>query len=297
VGTDKRERQKANRQWRLEEVAKEQRRQKTRRRALQFGIGIPVAIILAFVLVTLLGNDDEGETQSATTVATGTPPGSDGTETTLATATTAAATASTEAPAATVPGTTITGETPCPEADGSSERAIAFESAPPMCIDETKTYTAVVETNHGPFTVELDAAKAPETVNNFVVLSRYHFFDGIVCHRAIPGFVVQCGDPEGTGRGGPGYEFADELPEQGEYQIGSLAMANSGPDTNGSQFFIITGDQGAALPPSYSLFGSVTDGLDTTVVALDALGNADPASGGVPPLGLIQISSVTITES
>jgi peptidylprolyl isomerase/peptidyl-prolyl cis-trans isomerase B (cyclophilin B) len=166
-----------------------------------------------------------------------------------------------------------------------------------MCIDETKSYTAEIETNVGSMTVELDATKAPNTVNNFVVLARYHYFDGIVCHRAIPGFVVQCGDPDGTGTGGPGYEFGDELPGEGEYVIGSLAMANSGPDTNGSQFFIITGDDGVALPADYTLFGQVTEGLDTTVVALDALGNPDPAAGGVPPLGLIQIAGVTITES
>ena len=127
-----------------------------------------------------------------------------------------------------------------------------------------------------------------------MTLARYRYFDGISCHRIIPGFVAQCGDPTGTGTGGPGYEFADELPQAGEYQIGSLAMANAGPDTNGSQFFIITGPQGASLPPDYSLFGMVTEGLDTTLPALDAVGNPD---GGVPPLEEVIIESVTITES
>ena len=148
-----------------------------------------------------------------------------------------------------MPGVAITGETPCPPDDGSAERTITFEQPPPMCIDETKSYTAEIETNVGSMTVELDATKAPNTVNNFVVLARYHYFDGIVCHRAIPGFVVQCGDPDGTGSGGPGYEFGDELPGEGEYVIGSLAMANSGPNTNGSQFFIITGDDRAPRCP------------------------------------------------
>ena len=111
------------------------------------------------------------------------------------------------------------------------------------------------------------------TVNNFVVLARYHYFDNTICHRAIPSFAVQCGDPTGTGTGGPGYSFADELPAAGSYKVGSIAMANSGPDTNGSQFFIITGANGVALPANYTLFGEVTDGLDTTVKALDALGN------------------------
>jgi cyclophilin family peptidyl-prolyl cis-trans isomerase len=183
----------------------------------------------------------------------------------------------------------------CPAPDGSSEQQTEFSEYPPTCIDPTKTYTAEIETNLGSLTVELFADKAPITVNSFVTLARYHYFDGISCHRIIPGFVAQCGDPTGTGTGGPGYEFADELPAAGEYQIGSLAMANAGPDTNGSQFFIVTGENGATLPPSYSLFGQVTEGLDTTVPALDAVGN--PEGNGVPPLEPVTIESITITES
>lgn len=182
----------------------------------------------------------------------------------------------------------------CPATDGSEEQQQEFSEYPPTCIDVTKTYTAEIVTNKGSMTVELYADKAPITVNSFVTLARYKYFDGISCHRIIPGFVAQCGDPTGSGSGGPGYEFADELPDAGEYQIGSLAMANAGPDTNGSQFFIITGDQGVSLPPDYTLFGMVTDGLDTTVPALDAVGNPD---GGVPPLEEVTIESITITES
>ena len=182
----------------------------------------------------------------------------------------------------------------CPATDGSAEQQQEFGEYPPTCIDVTKTYTAEIVTNKGSMTVELYADRAPITVNSFVTLARYRYFDGISCHRIIPGFVAQCGDPTGSGSGGPGYEFADELPDAGEYQIGSLAMANAGPDTNGSQFFIITGDQGAALPPDYTLFGMVTEGLDTTVPALDAVGNPD---GGVPPLEEVTIESITITES
>jgi cyclophilin family peptidyl-prolyl cis-trans isomerase len=157
------------------------------------------------------------------------------------------------------------------------------------------TYSAIVETNKGSFTIELDATAAPQTVNNFVVLARYKYFDGTSCHRAIPNFVVQCGDPTATGSGGPGYQFADELPQEGQYKVGSIAMANSGPNTNGSQFFVITGSDGASLPANYSLFGQVTDGLDSTVPALDAAGN--PADNGVPPLEQLLINSVTIAES
>ena len=183
----------------------------------------------------------------------------------------------------------------CPATDGSEPKQQTFDEMQPFCIDTSATYTAEIVTNFGPITVELLPEKAPQTVNNFVMLARYHYFDDTECHRAIPGFVVQCGDPTATGTGDPGYRFPDELPRAGEYQIGSLAMANSGPDTNGSQFFIITGENGAALPPSYSLFGTVTQGLDSTVVALDAVAN--PADNGVPPLETITIESVTVTES
>ena len=183
----------------------------------------------------------------------------------------------------------------CPAADGSAEQQQEFGAYPPTCIDVTSSYTAEIVTNFGSITVELDPARAPLAVNSFVTLARYHYFDDTECHRAIPGFVVQCGDPTATGTGGPGYRFPDELPDEGEYEIGSLAMANSGPDTNGSQFFIVTGEAGAALPPQYSLFGQVTDGLDTTLPALDAVAN--PESNGVPPLEQIVIESVTITES
>jgi cyclophilin family peptidyl-prolyl cis-trans isomerase len=182
----------------------------------------------------------------------------------------------------------------CPATDGSETPQQEFTEYPPFCIDITKTYTAEIETNFGNITIELFPEKAPLTVNSFVTLAWFHYFDGTTCHRAIPSFVVQCGDPTATGTGGPGYRFADELPAGGEYQIGSLAMANSGPDTNGSQFFIITGPQGAALPPQYSLFGQVVAGT-STVAEMD--GVANPDNNGVPPLDQIIIDSVTITAS
>jgi cyclophilin family peptidyl-prolyl cis-trans isomerase len=128
-------------------------------------------------------------------------------------------------------------------------------------------------------------------VNSFVFLARYHYFDGIVFHRVIPGFVLQGGDPTGTGTGGPGYKFADELPAPGRYELGSLAMANAGPDTNGSQFFIISGRDGMGLPPSYSLFGKVVAGLDI-VAAIDAVGSR---SGKTTEK--VTIESVTIAEA
>jgi cyclophilin family peptidyl-prolyl cis-trans isomerase len=178
-----------------------------------------------------------------------------------------------------------------PEADGSSPQQRKFKSEPPMGVDVAKRYTAVMQTSKGDMTITLDPAAAPRTVNSFVFLARYHYFDGIVFHRIIPGFVLQGGDPTGSGSGGPGYRFADELPAAGRYEVGSLAMANAGPDTNGSQFFVISGPDGVRLPPSYSLFGKVVKGLDT-VATIDAVGTAS----GRPTEDVV-ITSVTITES
>jgi cyclophilin family peptidyl-prolyl cis-trans isomerase len=146
-------------------------------------------------------------------------------------------------------------------------------------------------TSHGTMEFLLDAAGAPETVNSFVYLARWHYYDGIVLHRIIPGFVLQGGDPTGTGAGGPGYRFNDELPKPGRYELGSLAMANAGPHTNGSQFFIISGPDGMRLPPLYALFGKAVKGLDV-VNSIDAVGSP---SG--KPREEVTIQSLTITES
>ncbi len=182
--------------------------------------------------------------------------------------------------------------TTCPEADGSSPRQTRFSGPPPMCIDPSKRYTAEMTTSLGTLTIALDPVAAPQTVNNFVVLARYHFFDGLVFHRVIRGFMCQGGDPEGTGRGGPGYRFADELPRPGRYEVGSVAMANAGPNTNGSQFFIVSGASGVGLPPQYSLFGKVVKGLDV-VAAMEAV----PTDRSDRPLDDLKIESVTITEA
>jgi cyclophilin family peptidyl-prolyl cis-trans isomerase len=160
-----------------------------------------------------------------------------------------------------------------------------------MCIDPTKRYTAEMVTSMGSMTVALDAAAAPKTVNNFVVLARYHYYEGIIFHRIINGFMCQGGDPTGTGRGGPGYKFEDELPAAGRYEIGALAMANSGANTNGSQFFIVSGPSGVGLPPQYSLFGKVVAGLDV----VDQMQRVDVAAGDKPHTDLV-IQSITITE-
>ncbi len=181
--------------------------------------------------------------------------------------------------------------TECPAPDGSSPQKRRFEGPPPMCIDPSHRYTATMVTSKGTMTIALDPVAAPKTVNNFVVLARYKFFEGIPFHRIIPGFVVQGGDPTASGQGSAGYRFDDELPRQGAYKIGSVAMANSGPNTNGSQFFVVTGDAGVILPPKYSLFGTVTEGMEI-VKAIEAVGTPDG-----PPTESVIIQSVSIRES
>ena len=277
MGTDKRIRKKENRRQRLSELAEQAQRQRIRKRIIKVVIG--VAAILALTAIIFVSGGDSPSTTESTII-----------DTTVVDTTVGA-------PVTTLAGRAITGDTPCPAADGSETRVGSFEKAPPICIDAARTYSAIVTTNKGVFTIALDPIKAPIAVNSFVVLARYHFFDGTTCHRAILDFVVQCGDPTATGGGGPGYDFADELPTAGEYKVGSIAMANSGPNTNGSQFFVITGADGASLPPNYTLFGQVTDGLDSTVQALNNASNTDPAANGTPPAEHLEIITVTITES
>jgi cyclophilin family peptidyl-prolyl cis-trans isomerase len=178
-----------------------------------------------------------------------------------------------------------------PNPDGTSEPRQHFDAAPPMIIDTAKTYTATMVTSKGTLEILLDALGAPVTVNNFVFLARWHYYDGVIFHRVIPGFVLQGGDPTGNGTGGPGYRFDDELPKPGRYELGSLAMANAGPNTNGSQFFVISGPDGMRLPPLYALFGKVVKGLDV-VEAINALGSP---SG--KPRERVVIESVSVKEA
>jgi cyclophilin family peptidyl-prolyl cis-trans isomerase len=130
--------------------------------------------------------------------------------------------------------------------------------------DASKTYRVTITTGRGPIVMDLDPGLAPETVNNFVGLARDGYYDGLTFHRVVPDFVIQGGCPEGSGRGGPGYRFADE-PVRGEYTLGAVAMANAGPDTNGSQFFICIDDCTTKLAKSYNLFGYVVEGMDVAL--------------------------------
>jgi cyclophilin family peptidyl-prolyl cis-trans isomerase len=273
MGTEKRQRQKQGRQARIEAAMAEKKKAETRSR-LVWGGGAAVLVIAIVLLVTFLHRNDNPTASSASS----------------ATPTTSAdpSAASTTTPS-TAPGTAGTGA--CPNPDGSSPRTTTFTDAPKMCIDPTKTYTAKVETSKGDMTFTLDPKSAPLAANNFVVLARYHFYDGLDFHRIIPDFVIQGGDPQGNGSGGPGYAFADELPASKDlYQPGTLAMANSGPNTNGSQFFIVLA--AGKLDASYSIFGKVTEGFDTTAQAIAKTGT----SAGTPT-DKTTINKVTITES
>lgn len=143
-----------------------------------------------------------------------------------------------------------------------------WAEAPQQVIDSSKTYTSTVVTSAGTMVFELEAEAAPTTTNSFVCLATSGYYDFTLFHRIIAGFMIQGGDPTGTGTGGPGYQFVDELPEGSTpYTRGTLAMANSGPNSNGSQFFIVHADQGEQFPPNYTIFGHLTEGEDV----LDAL--------------------------
>ena len=135
-----------------------------------------------------------------------------------------------------------------------------YSAPPPMQVETNRTYHVTIKTNKGDIHLQLNPAEAPQTVNNFVALARDGFYNGVVFHRVVPGFVIQGGDPTGTGSGGPGYKFKDE-PVKRSYKAGTVAMANSGPNTNGSQFFICLEDQ-PSLPGLYTIFGDTVSGMD-----------------------------------
>lgn len=182
---------------------------------------------------------------------------------------------------------------PASQTKGAPAQVGKYKSPPAMKIDVNKKYTAVIHTTMGDMTAELFAKDAPKTVNNFVFLARDGFYTNIKFHRIIKDFMVQTGDPTGTGMGGPGYQFPDE-PVTRNYLRGTLAMANAGKDTNGSQFFIVHKDY--PLPKNYTIFGQVTQGQDV----LDKIANVPVKAGtggevSVPTQDVL-ITSVDISE-
>lgn len=201
----------------------------------------------------------------------------------------------------------------CPPDAGSPAPQLSFTGPPPTCIDPEATYVATVETSRGDFEIALDAEQAPLTVNNFVFLARWRFYEGSTFHRIIPNFMIQGGDPVGDppGTGSPGYamgeleDFDGEVPdEEDDYPVMSVAMANSGPveeggiapASNGAQFFVVTGDQVDALDRNYSLFGEVTSGEDV-VMDIEATGDPNDQTGQGTPLETTTIEKITITQS
>jgi cyclophilin family peptidyl-prolyl cis-trans isomerase len=294
MGTEKRERQKQGRQLRVEQQRTTEKRSQ-RFRQIRGIVLVLVAVLGVALLISILsgGGEDDTVATDDTTPDQATDEG----------ATDEGATDEGDAPAELVEvelpgeGVSIEGETPCPPEDGSAERTTGFAEPPPTCIDPSVTYQAVLATTEGDITIELDTEAAPATVNNFVVLARYGFYDGVPFHRIIPGFMNQAGDPVGPspGTGGPGYTIPDELPEGDDpYPEGTLAMANTGqPDSGGSQFFIVVEGGGAQLTPTYTAFGRVVEGME---VVDEINQHGDAATNGMPTRE-ITITSVAITEA
>ena len=228
------------------------------------------------------------------------PPGNAGVAAPTATPSPTATAAATTAPAgdtaaAPADATATPAPTPTPlptAAAGSatgSDGIMQWREPPSRIIDPEASYSAVINTSAGAITVELLTGDAPATVNNFVFLAREGFYDGVIFHRTIPGFMIQGGDPTGTGGGGPGYRFADETVQR-PYTRGVMAMANAGPNTNGSQFFLMHADY--PLPPAYTIFGQAVSGLET----IDAIATAPtkPGGEGSSPVTPAVIQSVEI---
>lgn len=283
MSQQKRERQRQGRIARLEaeRVAADERRRKVRLRLGLVAFGVAV-VAVAVVVTTTSGDDEAAGEEGSTTTEAGTEAEAEGPQ---------APVALPEPPA----GETIGGKTPCPPRTGAEKRVAAFAQPPPTCIEARQALKAEITTSKGPFTVELDAEGAPVAVNNFVVLARYRFYDGLPFHRLVPGFVAQTGSSgePSWGAGGPGYDLPDEKPT-GTYAIGDVAMARS-EKVSGSQFFVITGEQGATLTPDYPRLGTITEGLDV-VQAISELGDPAQAADGSDgaPLDLVVVESIRV---
>jgi cyclophilin family peptidyl-prolyl cis-trans isomerase len=198
-----------------------------------------------------------------------------------------------------VPSTSSPSTTKPPTTTSSSQSKLSWPSPPAMQIDTAKTYVATVETSLGSFKIQFFTRDSPVTVNNFIFLARQGYYNGVIFHRIMKNFMIQSGDPTGTGSGTPGYRFKDELPVKYKYDVGIVAMANGGPNTNGSQFFICTGPDSVNLNsmPNYTQFGKVTEGMDVVqkIAAVKVVANSrgEMSKPVDPPV----IKSITISES
>jgi peptidyl-prolyl cis-trans isomerase B (cyclophilin B) len=280
VPSDKRARQRALRQQKRSEIDRAKRKRQRVRRTLSFGL-IAVVIVVAVVLIAQSGSTRAKPAAKPSTTTTTKP-----------------STTTTEPTPTTVPshyGTPL----PCPPDSGAAKRIVTFPAPPPSCIDANDTYLARVVTTAGTFTITMDPKASLAAVNNFVYLSRYRFYDGVVFQRVIPGFVVQGGSPNGTDYGGPDYEWTGTTPPKSCekandcYATGDVVMANSsGPSTNGSQFFIVLPGGAATLntEPNYTYVGRVTSGMSV----VDKIG-AGGTSGGTPKIEY-KMTTVTISQ-
>ncbi len=262
----------------------------SRRRVLAFGAASVAAVALAAC---------GSSTATATPRAGNAPGGLAGTVQAAASAVPAGAASTAQAIASAVPGgaAAVASQGPAANTADVASRNNKYKSPPPMTIDKAKKYTATITTNKGTMKADLFVDTAPITVNNFVFLANDHFYDGVIFHRIVAGFVIQGGDPTGTGMGGPGYKFPDEPSSfTRNYEKGTLAMANSGPNTNGSQFFICVDNLTAkgALPKQYTIFGKVTEGLDVIdkILAVPRTAGSDGAQS--KPTEKVFMESVTI---
>jgi cyclophilin family peptidyl-prolyl cis-trans isomerase len=292
--SDKRARKRAAREAKLAALQRQQKRRSTLRRAVTLIIILAVAGgIYAIVAGTSGGSNKAASTTTTTASST----------TTSSTTTSSTSTTTTTEPAAQVTANAAAVAAGCPASPTTALNKPSYKTAPAMALDTTKTYLATVKTDVGTFVITFNPKVSPIAVNSFVFLAKAGFFNCVIFHRVIPGFVIQGGDPTGTGTGGPGYQFTEKGPTASansamQYPLYSVAMANSNqpssadPNTNGSQFFIITGTQGEQLPPDYVLFGQVTSGMSV----IDQI-NKDGSTAGVPPTITHRMLSVTISES
>ncbi|MEF3310961.1 peptidylprolyl isomerase [Paenibacillus sp. GYB004] len=191
------------------------------------------------------------------------------------------------------------GEKPASNAgEGAAEGAKSWSSPPPMTIKSDKKYEAVIDTTEGKITVSLFNDTAPKTVNSFVFLSKEKFYDNVIFHRVIKGFMIQTGDPTGTGRGGPGYKLEDELKTTRKYEPGIVAMANSGRNTAGSQFFICSGSSCSNLnqKPDYTIIGQVTSGMDVVTKISEVPVKLGADGDMSSPIKEVKINTIEISE-
>ena len=275
MSNEKRERQRANRMERTRAAERVESRARRSKLIIRWTVIIGLALLVAFLYSVLSGGgDDDNDAGGDAQVAT--EGGAEAAPTTEA-----------------GPSDTALADAPgCPASDGSSPQATQFEAPPQLCIDPETIYAADFVTSAGNFTAILDPELDLTSVNNFIVLARYHAYDGTIFHRVIDTFVIQGGDVQNLfGVGTPGYRFTGAFPAENEkYQLGTVAMANSGnPGSNGSQFFIVTGPAGENLPANYSLLGRVTAGLEVPLAV-------QSTETGVRDIGGRQVGDVPTTD-